>query len=409
MLYIIEYNMVNIKCKECSKPFKGHKKRVFCSTTCFHNWNKKHPKEILKNFKNKNPKKGQKMDEDYINKIKEKTPKGKNHPMWKGGRHKRHGGYIEIYKPNHPAAHKGRNTVLEHRLVMEKKLGRYLKSAEVVTHINGIRDDNRIENLEIMSLKQLMKKCMFGVNTRFKSEVDEEEAKKEIIKSIKKLNKKLGKVPYVSDWRMEKYSLYFVLKFFNSWGGALKAAGLPPHRTHEFFNEEKALNVFKIIYDTREGKPYKYELSERKTINVGDYMSDICPFVRIERKSKGDFVSTMVSGHKRFKRELDRAREQGLYVIILVETTPEDILARRYYASRKVHPNSILHFAKEIGSEYKDVCQFVFGETRNRCKLLVPWLFAWGNMIANPETDIQELVDKLPIEHLKVYLFPEEK
>ncbi len=61
----------------------------------------------------------------------------------------RHGeGYIRIFMPNHPFAD-ARSYVREHRLVMEKHLKRYLKPQEVVHHINGIKDDNRIENLEL--------------------------------------------------------------------------------------------------------------------------------------------------------------------------------------------------------------------------------------------------------------------
>ncbi len=73
--------------------------------------------------------------------------KGKESSTWRGGRNYTGSGYIEIYKPNHPFNVRG--YVREHRLVMEKKLGRHLTKEEVVHHINRIKTDNRIENLKL--------------------------------------------------------------------------------------------------------------------------------------------------------------------------------------------------------------------------------------------------------------------
>ena len=74
---------------------------------------------------------------------------GKDASNWKGGRRKLSTGYIHIYAPDHPNSPKS-GYVMEHRLVMEKHLGRYLDHNEVVHHINDIKDDNRLENLQVM-------------------------------------------------------------------------------------------------------------------------------------------------------------------------------------------------------------------------------------------------------------------
>lgn len=76
--------------------------------------------------------------------------KGSKAPYWKGGRYKDNtSGYILLYNPKHSCASK-KGYVREHRLIMEKFLGRYLKKNELVHHKNGVKDDNRIQNLEMI-------------------------------------------------------------------------------------------------------------------------------------------------------------------------------------------------------------------------------------------------------------------
>ncbi len=60
-------------------------------------------------------------------------------------------GYSRILAREHPRANI-QGYVLEHRLVMEAHLGRYLMEHETVHHKNGLRHDNRIENLELWTV-----------------------------------------------------------------------------------------------------------------------------------------------------------------------------------------------------------------------------------------------------------------
>lgn len=85
------------------------------------------------------------------------TRQGRHSTNWRGGRLVRTSGYVEVYvDPDDTLAamRDPRGRVLEHRLVMARQLGRPLFADENVHHINGVRGDNRPENLELWSTSQ---------------------------------------------------------------------------------------------------------------------------------------------------------------------------------------------------------------------------------------------------------------
>lgn len=69
---------------------------------------------------------------------------------WPGSGYLTKQGYMTYKRKGHPCADKN-GRCQEHHLVMYEHLGRPLKDGEEVHHKNGIRNDNRIENLELWS------------------------------------------------------------------------------------------------------------------------------------------------------------------------------------------------------------------------------------------------------------------
>jgi hypothetical protein len=131
-------------CRNCGKEFfranyngnkewfKKFKERKYCSLYCA-----RHSKDFKERLT--------------------KNSRGCKNGNWKGGRNIGRDGYVEIWQPHHPQANSN-GYVLEHRLVMEKKIGRFLKKSERVHHINEVKDDNRPENL------RLFKNCGYHIS-----------------------------------------------------------------------------------------------------------------------------------------------------------------------------------------------------------------------------------------------------
>lgn len=88
-----------------------------------------------------------------------RNQRGENNSYWKGGRTTDKHGYILVKADDHPRAKKCGGYVPEHILVMERHIERTLvyngpadPESEIVHHKNGDKQDNRIENLELMTI-----------------------------------------------------------------------------------------------------------------------------------------------------------------------------------------------------------------------------------------------------------------
>lgn len=90
---------------------------------------------------------GRRHTEEHKAKI-SATHKGRTHD-WTTKRRIQHG-YISLFEPENPMSNKG-GYVYEHRKVMAESIGRPLLKTELVHHVNGIKTDNRLNNLQIVS------------------------------------------------------------------------------------------------------------------------------------------------------------------------------------------------------------------------------------------------------------------
>lgn len=98
-------------------------------------------------------------------------------------------GYIIIYKPKHPFHQRG-GWVFEHRLVIEKYLGRFLTKEEVVHHIDGNKENNFIGNL--MLFANHGEHVRYHLDNGWRERISrEQKGRRHRLESIEKMKKKL--------------------------------------------------------------------------------------------------------------------------------------------------------------------------------------------------------------------------
>lgn len=109
-------------------------------------------KQISKSNKGHIPyNKGKNLSEETKQKMSKKRKE--KYSVGIGHKKQRKDGYIAIYFPEHPMSSKN-GYIMEHDLIMECNIGRWLREDEVVHHKNHIKNDNRIENLQLMTFKE---------------------------------------------------------------------------------------------------------------------------------------------------------------------------------------------------------------------------------------------------------------
>lgn len=162
---------ITIKCIVCKKERITYPSAIrrgcgnFCSRSCYHksrigkqtwnfgvkNWmSKDHLKNLIKGTIRRNTTHPLSTKQARANGLKATPRSGENHYRWKGGKKRTRYGYVYMLAKGHPRA-TGNGYVFEHIIQMEKHIGRYLEDGEVVHHLNEIKDDNRIENLQLMT------------------------------------------------------------------------------------------------------------------------------------------------------------------------------------------------------------------------------------------------------------------
>jgi hypothetical protein len=181
-------------------------------------------------------------------------------------------------------------------------------------------------------------------------------------------------------------SIVFYNSIFKDYYDTCSSIGLENKFIHPNLIEDhfknKLTNKDTIYVDTREQSWLKFNTPfEIKTLGFGDYAcsNDNCGCF-IERKSLSDFISTLsVKNFDRFKNEIEKAKKNNSYIIVMVEEKLTSALSFQYlpHISKKIKatPEYIFHNVRELLQSY-DNLQFLFVDGRGEMTRIIESIFA---------------------------------
>ena len=185
-------------------------------------------------------------------------------------------------------------------------------------------------------------------------------------------------------------------KYFGSYTTACEKCDVKPFLNKllpkEFHGD---FSNVQILIDTREQQPLVFKNSKKQKLDVGDYgvKGELYDYTFVDRKNFTDFCATVTAHYKRFAKELDRCRDLGCYMFVVIDENFDDMEKVNKKSYKKFKLDYVYHNMRELQNEYSDCCQFVFSGSREYSSFLIPKLLILGRNIW--EVDMQYFWSKL--------------
>jgi len=140
----------------------------------------------------------------------------------------------------------------------------------------------------------------------------------------------------------------------------------------------------RIVVDTREQEPYAFDPQRvtvvRRALPAGDYSVEGWEgAVAVERKTLEDFVSTVIRGRARFRKELRRL-EGYEAACVVVEADLRDLLLGRFRSG--AHPNAVLGAVLSIVVDYR-IPVFFCSDRQTACRFVEGFLLRFHRKVGN--------------------------